>query len=198
MYCTNGSCWPAILSFMVAENIKHPMGDSHMLPPRPLPAPWLSATHTVPVGREPWFSWRRVCVDGRDALVNSTLPRDRVIKVEKKRDGENVPQWVFTEQLMALSMNKGVIYSVSSAEDAFLVMRRPAWDNVLRAESSSLGVGAWTHNWAVELASLLSMVVNDRQIVLNNCRLAPADNANNTPPEMARAAVFCIWGDQDV
>ena len=36
------------------------------------------------------------------------------------------------------------------------------------------------------------MVVSDLQIVLIKRRLAPTDNASNTPPDMARAAVFCI------
>mgnify|MGYP006953010745 CR=1 FL=1 len=107
----------------MAENIKHPEGDSHTLPPLPLPAPCLSAMHTVPVGRAPWFSWIRVCVDGRDADVNSTLPSVLVVKVEKKRGGEKVPQQWLSDELVGLSMNRGVVYSAASVVDAFLVMR---------------------------------------------------------------------------
>lgn len=88
----------------MAENIKHPEGDSQTLSPLPLPAHCLSATHTVPVGMAPWFSWMRVCVDGSEAVVNSTLPSVWVVKVEKKRGGENVPQWLPNE-LVGLSVN---------------------------------------------------------------------------------------------
>ena len=106
----------------MAENIKHPEGDSHTLPPLPLPAHCLSATHTVPVGMAPRFSCMRVCVDGNDAVVSSTLPSVWVVKVEKKRGGEKVPQWL-PNKLVDLSVKRGVVYSAASVVDAFLVMR---------------------------------------------------------------------------
>lgn len=64
----------------------------------------------------------RVCVDGSDADVNNTLPIILVVKVEKKRGGEKVPQWL-SKELVGLSMNRGMVYSAASVVDAFLVMR---------------------------------------------------------------------------